>query len=362
MARPATAWAVPAATLLAGGVLLFPPNVGTIDPGSVEVGTQRAPSYEDGKQVFFHETFEGNGRTCATCHDPRNEFTMSPELAQKRYEADPDGPLFRPEDSDDGRGYDYTTLLTRAVFRVRIPLHPNVTNVDDPTNRTITVWRAAPSIVNVALTAPFLQDGRAETLQQQALGAIRDHFDPMRPVFPKELDALAVFENELFYPQRLRSLLDTTDPVPKEPGFSVPATNPAALRGKAVFDLHCRICHDGELFDDPSNPSVSRFANAFVSDANVPRFPLMRLAFRQPDGSEAVAYTPDPGRAAITGDLLDLNAFDTPSLRGIKHTAPYFHDHSAATLTDVVNHYNNHFQFRISNDERDDLVAFLELL
>ena len=362
MARPATVWALPVTSLLAGGVLLLPPNVGKGDPGNAEVAVSGRPTYEDGKELFFHGTFDGNGRTCATCHDPRNELTMSPDLAQKRYAVNPDDPLFRPVDSDDGRGHDYTTVLTRAAFRVRITLNPLITNVDDPMNRTIVVLRGVPSITNVALTAPYLQDGRADTLQQQALGALRDHMQPMRRILPKELDALAIFENELFYPQRLRSLEDTTDPVPKESGFSVPVSNPAALRGKIVFDAHCRTCHDGELFDDPQDPSVSRFANAFVSDVNTPRFPLLRLAFRQPDGSEAVAYTPDPGRAAITGDLLDLNAFDTPSLRGLKHTAPYFHDNSAATLTDVVNHYNAHFLFNISDDERDDLVAFLELL
>jgi len=324
-------------------------------------GPKRA-SYEVGEDVFFHETFGGNGRTCATCHDPRNEFTVSPELVRQRFEIDPGHPLFRPIDSDDGRGNNYATLLDHALFRVTIPLHPNVTLVDASRERTITVWRGVPSIANVELTAPYLQDGRAATLPEQALGAIGGHMQPSRKPTARELDALAAFENEFFYPLRLRALNDASDPLPAAPGFSMPVPSPAAQRGKASFDLHCRQCHDGELANRPRDPAASHFANAFVSDANALNLPLFRLAFKQPDGTSIETVSPDPGRAALTGDLRDLNVFDTPSLRGLKHTAPYFHDNSANTLEEVIDHYNSHFQMQISFSERDDLIAFLEIL
>ena len=326
------------------------------------LGGPKRASYEVGEDVFFHETFGGNGRTCATCHDPRNEFTISPELVRQRYQTDPTHPLFRPIDSDDGRGNNYATLLDHALFHVTIPLHRNVTLVDASRARTITVWRGVPSIANVELTAPYLQDGRAATLTEQALGAISGHMQPNRRPTAKELDALAAFEDEFFYPLRLRALTDASDPLPTTPGFSLPVPSPIAQRGKASFDLHCRRCHDGELANRPSDPAASRFANAFVSDANTLNLPLFRLAFMQPDGTIVETVSPDPGRAALTGDLRDLNVFDTPSLRGLKHTAPYFHDNSANTLEDVIDHYNSHFQFQISLQERDDLIAYLELL
>ncbi len=321
----------------------------------------RAGAFEQGEDLFFHETFGGNGRTCSTCHDPRNEFTMSPQLAQQRYQADPTHPLFRPIDSDDGGGNSYATVLDHALFRVTIPLHPNVVILDAPGQRTITVWRGVPTIANVDLTAPFLQDGRASTLQEQALGAIKGHMQPSRKPTAKELDALVAFETEFFYPLRLRALNDA-DRTGIGPEFSVPVISPAAQRGKAVFDLHCRRCHDGELLDEPSNPSVSHFASAFVSDANTLNLPLFRLGFRQPDGAVIETVSPDPGRAALTGDLDDLNKFDTPALRGLKHTAPYFHDNSADTLEQVIDHYNSSFNMQITFDERDDLLAYLELL
>jgi len=357
MTRGTEERAIRCAGIFASSLLLLGGTAGHAAPND----SRRAP-FELGEDVFFHETFGGNGRTCATCHDPRNEFTVSPDLVQQRYQLDPSHPLFRPIDSDDGRGNDYTTLLDHALFRVTIPLHPNVTFVDTPGERTITVWRGVPSIANVELTSPYLQDGRAATLPEQALGAIRGHMQPSRNPTARELEALETFEEQFFYPLRLRSLGDASDPLPKPPGFSMPALNPAALRGQASFELHCQRCHDGELADRPRNPGVSKFANAFVSDANTLNLPLFRLAFRQPDGTTIETVSPDPGRAAVTGSLDDLNLFDTPSLRGVKHTAPYFHDNSADTLEDVIRHYNLHFQFQISPQERDDLIAFLETL
>jgi cytochrome c peroxidase len=52
------------------------------------------------------------------------------------------------------------------------------------------------------------------------------------------------------------------------------------------------------------------------------------------------AFTVDPGRALITGDPVDFEAFDVPQLRGIKDTAPYFHDDSAPDLSTVIDIYS----------------------
>ena len=61
--------------------------------------------------------------------------------------------------------------------------------------------------------------------------------------------------------------------------------------------------------------------------------------------------SPDPGRALITGvtqaqdpTLEHVNAFKISPLRGIRRTAPYFHDNSAKTLEDVATHYTLFFQ------------------
>jgi cytochrome c peroxidase len=52
------------------------------------------------------------------------------------------------------------------------------------------------------------------------------------------------------------------------------------------------------------------------------------------------AFSVDPGLAVTTGDVLDWEAFDVPQLRGIKNTAPYFHDRSAPDLPTVLDFYS----------------------
>jgi len=51
-------------------------------------------------------------------------------------------------------------------------------------------------------------------------------------------------------------------------------------------------------------------------------------------------FSTDPGRAVISGDPADFEAFDVNPLRGIARTAPYFHDNSHASLREVVDTYS----------------------
>jgi cytochrome c peroxidase len=71
--------------------------------------------------------------------------------------------------------------------------------------------------------------------------------------------------------------------------------------------------------------------------------------------------TTDPGRALRSGRWADMDRFKTPSLRGLAARAPYFHNGIAASLTEVVRH-EVALDFEYSDQERADLVAFLEAL
>jgi cytochrome c peroxidase len=108
----------------------------------------------------------------------------------------------------------------------------------------------------------------------------------------------------------------------------------------------------------------ARFANVLVSEFNARNLPVRSFVF---PGNVTVT-SPDPGRALITGNAADANFFKIPTLWGVKNTAPYFHDNSAATLDAVAEHYN---QFLIaasagaiffSAQDKADLVAFMKLL
>ena len=72
----------------------------------------------------------------------------------------------------------------------------------------------------------------------------------------------------------------------------------------------------------------------------------------------------DPGRALLTGFVGgpapsdDWNKLDVPQLRGISKTAPYFHNNSASTLEDVVDHYMAFFtQLRVTDVARRAAAA-----
>ena len=54
--------------------------------------------------------------------------------------------------------------------------------------------------------------------------------------------------------------------------------------------------------------------------------------------------------------------YRTTPLRGLWQHPPYFHDGSATTLLDVVNHYNEHFGLNLTEAQKADLVEFLKSL
>jgi cytochrome c peroxidase len=75
-----------------------------------------------------------------------------------------------------------------------------------------------------------------------------------------------------------------------------------------------------------------------------------------------IKTTTDPGRAMITGKWKDVGRLKGPILRGLASRAPYFHNGSADSLRDAVEFYNHRFQVGFTEEEKNDLVAFLSTL
>jgi cytochrome c peroxidase len=72
--------------------------------------------------------------------------------------------------------------------------------------------------------------------------------------------------------------------------------------------------------------------------------------------------TTDLGQALIDGKFDHVGKIKGPILRGLAGRAPYFHNGSAATLQDAVNFYDTRFNLHLSEQNKDDLVAFLNTL
>jgi len=70
----------------------------------------------------------------------------------------------------------------------------------------------------------------------------------------------------------------------------------------------------------------------------------------------------DPGRAWITSLWADIGKVKGPILRGLAARAPYFHNGSANTLSDVIEFYDQRFNIGFTAQEKADLIAFLNAL
>ena len=268
-----------------------------------------------GHDLFRDPRLSGDGRrSCATCHDPRRGFS--------------DG---RPK----GEGRSGASL-----------------------------GRNVPSLFNLAWGQRFFWDGRAPSLEAQALvpllgseelagdvGLILSRLgrDPRLTerflrAFPETpeiseatlLKSIAAYERTLISPEtRFDRWVEGDDGALREPEL--------AGFGLFVGKAGCVACHGGWRFTD----------DAF-HDIGLPG--------------------PDPGRGAVPGGVPGLSEFKTPGLRELKWTAPYMHDGSLASLRAAVDHYaggliqrpslaaNIVRDLTLTEAEKRALMAFLESL
>ncbi len=366
------------------------------DPGQLH-GAARliclARRFEEGRRLFDEETFQGNGRTCVTCHSVKNG-TFSPADARRRLATDPDDPLFVGDGLDDG--VHGTSRITRhATVRVEIPLPPRVRLANDPTATSVTVLRGTPTTRDTPSLQPvFMYDGRESTLEGQALGAVRAHARNGVEPTPLQLQLIAEFQrtSPRFFSSLPLFLFAHGGPAPRLPK----GVTASEKRGRAMFDNVpitpgstrglCAMCHSGPMLDVSNEFNIFlpipglRFFGVSVSERNKLNLPTHTFII---DGTDTLV-TPDPGHCLTDpldpdefppdlfgpGGPLPLiiacNLFKTPSLWGIRHTAPYFHDNSSKTLEEVAEQYT--FMFRreagiiLTPQDEADIVAFLKLL
>jgi len=155
--------------------------------------------------------------------------------------------------------------------------------------------------------------------------------------------------------------------------------NPA-LGSPVSFVGHCTSCHDtpnvgnhslplpldigtshSALSDMESDPAITA-ALAQLSLPDLPVYLINGCPSPFAPGQPESFYTTDPGKALISGSCSDFNRVKGPVLRGLAARAPYFHNGAAADLHEVVNFYNERFSMHLTEQQKSDLVAFLNSL
>ena len=233
--------------------------------------------------------------------------------------------------------------------------------------KSMTLGRASPTVINTAYNTIQMWDGRKKDLEDQATGPLEATVEmnadmklviswlndnegykalfgkayPGEPITSATLaKAIASYE---------RTVISNNSPFDRWVKGEKNAMTAQQINGFKIFvgKADCALCHSAPNFTD----------NAFHN---------LGLA------SHASAK-PDLGRYDIKPSNATRGAFKTPTLRDIERTAPYFHDGSAKTLLDVVEHYDrggdvatDRSKFvkplKLSKQEKLDLVAFMKAL
>jgi len=144
------------------------------------------------------------------------------------------------------------------------------------------------------------------------------------------------------------------------PIFGVAGINDA-LNQPVVLGT-CTTCHDtpnvgNHSLSVPLNIGVTAYPA--VPALDISGLPVYTIVCKSTGN---VIQTTDPGRALISGKCADIGKTKGPILRGMAGRAPYFHNGSAATLLDAVNFYDQRFGLHLTDQQKADLVAFLNTL
>jgi cytochrome c peroxidase len=263
-----------------------------------------------GKQLYFDGRLSSDNKvSCASCHDPAKGFSNGDQFA---------------------------------------------TGVEGKKG-----GRNSPTVINAALQQFQFWDGRAKSLEEQALGPIQNPIEMNMPleavvarlngiegyktqfqkVFGTEVTSAGIGKAIAAYE---RTILSGDAPYDRFKAGDQAALSLAAQRGMKLFfgKANCVACHAGPNFTD------NGFHNIGLPGT-------------------------DEGRAAISKSLGDKGSFKTPTLREIARTAPYMHDGSLKTLEEVIAHYikggtpgpqvdEELFPLKLSTDDAADLITFLK--
>lgn len=241
--------------------------------------------------------------------------------------------------------------------------------------------RNSPTLINVVYSRSHFWDGRAKTLEEQALGPIQNPIEmgmdlkeleerlgkiesykqEFKSVFDTEVTsdsiakAIATFE---------RTILSGDAPYDKFKAGDESALTESAARGRKLFfgKANCSACHSGSNFTD------NGFHNIGIGMEEVE---TEQAPADEKESKDKKSPEKDLGRFVLSKLGGDKGAFKTPTLREIARTAPYMHDGRFQTLEEVIEYYDKGgianpqldeelFPLKLNDQQKNDLITFLK--
>lgn len=374
---------------LSGMLAAFVPNLAPatpVDPAIMARFEQRALSpqrlallesrrlIEKGRRLFISETFNGNGRTCATCHPPTNNFTIDPAFIATLPD---DDPLFVAEFNPALAALEDPELMRRFGLILE-----NLDGFDRPG-----VFRGVPHTLGLRVSMTVNPDGEANltradgstvanatgwsgdgspgdgSLRSFTIGAVVQHFpktlnrvpgEDFRLPTEAELDALEAFQLSLGRQTELdlaTMSFATADTRIGMDLFNGIGTNRA-----------CSFCHNNAGANDADGFNRNFATNA----ANLADTPARRF---DPDvpGDGGFDSGPEFEVPGMAMSFFGNATMNTASLVEAADTAPFFHNNSAETIEDAVRFYTTttfdpEDPFQLDEDQINQVAAFLRVL
>ena len=278
---------------------------------------------ELGRQLFYDEKLSGdNTQSCASCHVSKSSF------------------------SDPNR---FSTGIDGSIGN-----------------------RNAMAIVNLGYSFSYFWDGRAATLEEQALEPINNPVE-MNTNWP---DVLVKLNEDSDYRKKFKLAFDADYIDSLDVAKAIAQFERTMISGNSRLDQYLQklvsfTASEKRGFDiytteraDCFHCHGTRLSMGFVYENN---------------GLQKTII--DQGRAAVTGNPLDVGKFKPPTLRNIALTAPYMHDGRFQTLEEVIEFYNSGINqsspnvsplmlktnrlggsLNLTDQEKADLLAFLKTL
>lgn len=302
-----------------------------------------------GRDLFLHETFGGNGRTCGTCHMPTESFALSPEDIAARPANDP---LFVAETNPSLKNLENPTLMHGFGLILE-----NLDGFDKPgVMRGVPHTLALPTSITPPPGFPLKNatgwsgDGAPfdGDICQFAFGAIVQHFT-------KDLLRRPGTDFRVPSKQELRDMCDFQLSLGRRNDVSLDGDNgpalvfadPAVESGKALFITtprrngpgSCAACHD----EAGANTQAGVNQSFDTGTRRRPTAPACRGDAPGDGGFLFGQVTTDTIHCAdgrtINATFRGDGKFNTPPLIEAADTAPFFHNNSAATLEEAIVHY-----------------------